>query len=381
MKSNVVNFLSVAILAAQSLFGLSAQEVKPTEELPTFPMQASFIYPITTQGAQTVNYRYHLSFGLLSSKVGAVYGIGYSSLFNQVEHDVIGIQFGGLCNVAQKLKGIQYGGLANISGDVTGIQFAGIANIADSVQGIQFGGIANLSNHKKGLQFGGIANITDKSEGLQFAGITNISDEASGISFAGIINRTGTLRGVQFGGIVNVIDTIESGVSVALINIVKKNFYNEWSLTFADYLNAGLSYKMGTQKFYTIFTAGAHFVESQVWTFGIKQVWAFGLGFGNCTPLNSRFDFQPEIVGYRYFPNDFKNIQTASSTHLKLGFVYKLNKKLGIVAAPSIYHFNCHLDDIWETHKISPIKEFYSKKHDNYLYTFGAGFSVGLVLR
>jgi len=387
MKLNMANFLSAAILSAQTLTGLSAQETQPEEALKNFPIQVGIVYPITTQGRQTVNYCYNLSFNLFLGKVGAVKGVEYGGLFNRVEQDVMGVQFGGLGNAAKTVKGIQFGGLANVAKDNTGIQYAGLFNITDSIKGIQFAGITNicrettgiqfagitnLSEQAKGLQFSGIVNVTDKSEGLQFAGITNVSKKVSGASFGGVFNRTGTLRGVQF-GLVNVIDSVETGVSVALINIVKKCFYNEFSLTFADYQNVGLSYKMGTKKFYTIFTAGANFME--------KKLWVFGLGFGNRTPLGRRIDFQPEIVSYHYFPNDFKNVRDASANHLKLGFVYKLNERLGIVVAPSIYYFNDCLKDNEQAYKISPIKAFYSRKYDDYLHTIGMGISVGLILR
>jgi hypothetical protein len=229
-----------------------------------------------------------------------------------------------------------------------------------------------LSESTQGAQFAGITNITDKSDGAQFAGIANISKEVSGASFAGILNRTGTLRGVQF-GLVNVIDTIESGVSVALVNIVKKNFYDEWSLTFADYQNVGLSYKMGIQKFYTIFTAGANFMEDKLWVFGI--------GFGNRTTLSQRIDFQPEIVSYNYFPNDFKNVQSVTSNHLKLGFVYKFNDKLGISVAPSVYHFCNYYSKQNENYKVSSFSPFYKHENTDRLHAIGAGISFGLVLR
>ena len=408
MKLNISSYLSGAILTAQSLSGLSAQESKPEDDLQWFPIQFSFVYPMTTQGNKTVNYQYSLSFNLLSGKVGAVTGVEFGGLLNHAEwtvqgvqfaglanrtceltgiqfgglantaHDVTGIQFGGLVNNAKTVTGIQFGGIANITETVLGGQFGGIANICHEATGAQFAGIANLSEYTKGAQFAGIANVSEKSEGAQFAGIANISKEVSGVSFGGILNRTGTLQGAQF-GLINVIDTIENGVSIALINIVKKGFYREWSLNFADYLNVGLSYKMGIQKFYTILTAGANFMEDKLWVSGI--------GFGNRTVLNRRFDFQPEIVTYQYYPQNFKNIQQTSATHLKFGFICKLNDRFGLVVAPSLYFLNV---DVGETmYKISPIPsvfEFETKNsgseiNSKHRHSFGAGICVGLILR
>ena len=403
MKLNIASKLSAVILTAQSMAGISAQETKPDDDLAMFPIQFSIVYPMTTQGDKTVNYRYNLSFNLFTGRVGAVTGVEFGTLFNQVERDVLGvqfsglanrtheltgIQFGGLANAAKTVNGIQFGGLTNISENVTGIQFGGITNIADSVEGVQFGGIANickettglqfvgianLSEHTKGMQLAGIVNVTEKSEGFQLGGIGNVSKEASGMQLGGIVNRTGTLRGVQFGGIVNITDTIEKGVSIALINIVKKGFYRAWELSFADYLNVGVSFKMGTQKFYTILTAGANFVEDQLWVFGI--------GFGNRTVLSPRIDFQPEILSYHYFPNDFRNVRNTYSNHLKFGFIYKLNDRLGLVVAPSIYHFETDTNENGEYYRISPVSSFFRHERGTNLHSFGAGISVGLILK
>ena len=403
MKLNMTNYLTPIILTAQSMAGLSAQETTPANDMKQFPMQMSIVYPMTTQGYQTVDYCYNVSFNLLTGKVGAVTGVEFGGIFNRVEQDMKGVQFGGLFNLTKKVngvqfgglgnaaddvQGIQFGGLGNIANDVSGIQFGGLANIAESatgvqfaclaninkkMKGLQFGGITNLCERNEGMQFAGISNVTEESKGFQFAGIANISKEVSGTSFAGVFNRTGTLRGFQF-GIVNVTDTVESGVSMAIVNIVKKGFYDEWALTTADYLNVGLSYKMGMRKFYTILTAGVCFIEDNLWVTGI--------GFGNRTPLSRRIDFQPEIVSYNYFPNDFKNVRATWSTHLKFGFVYNMNDKLGIVVAPSIYHLSANING-GKAYRVSPIKEFFSIKSNsgNDLNTIGVGISVGLVLR
>ena len=409
---NLTGYLGATLLAVQSVTGMMAQETDPTvkETLPLMPMQISIAYPITTMGDQTVNYRYSLSFNLFSGKVGAVRGVEFGTIFNHVEHDMRGVQFGGIGNRTRELNGIQFagimntattvqgiqlGGIMNVSEDVYGIQYGGIANFADTVRGlqfgeiinyckkmdgIQFGGVANVTESVKGVQFAGITNLSEKSDGVQFAGIANITRESSGISIAGIYNHSETLQGVQIGGILSITDTIEKGVSIALINIVKKGAYKEWSLNFADYMNAGLGFKLGIPKFYTIFTIGANFLEDKMWISGI--------GFGNRTPLSPRFDFQPEIVGYQYYPWNFKEVHHLSSTHLKIGFVYKLNDRLGISVAPSIYLLN---GDVRRTERVGSIPPFIEwernySQHDQYVdieddfrHSFGAGISVGLL--
>ena len=404
MKLNILNYASAAILAAHTFSGISAQETNQAtdeEPLTTMPIQFTVAYPLTSMGEKTKDYRFHFSANLFSGMVGAVKGVEFGCILNYVVRDMTGAQFAGIgnrtrevngaqfaviFNVSSTVKGAQYGGITNITKDVSGIQYGGIANISESVHGVQFGGIANLSEtvdygiqfggianvsrNVNGIQFGGIANVSENVVGMQFAGIGNVSKKIDGIQFGGIFNRTETLRGLQFAGIVNITDTIENGASIALINIVKKGFYHAWEFSFADYLNAGVSFKMGTRKLYTIFTAGTNFMEDKLWVFGI--------GFGNRTTLSQRFDFQPEIVGYQYYP--FKNLENTSVTHLKIGFICKLNDRLGITIAPSVYHYYAaHMSKNDDYYKVSPFSPFYKNENKNRLHSIGAGISVGLI--
>ena len=405
MKLNVTGFFSGVIIAAQTtVSGLFAQPVEE-EPLPTMPVQFSIFYPMTTMGARTTDYRFNLSVNMFAGRVGAVRGIEYGWIYNHVERDMTGAQFAGIANRTREMNGAQFGGIANFGMTVRGAQFGGIANISESFQGVQFGGIANVSRNTTGIQFGGIANVAESVKGIQFGGIANYSKEEfsgiqfgsignvtedfSGIGFGGIFNRTGTLRGVQFGGIVNVVDTIESGVSIALINVVRKGGYRAWSVTSADYLNVAVSFKMGIPKFYTSLTLGAN-------VFMGDKLWASGVGFGTRRTMNQRFDFQPEVISYQYYARGFpwfnRSTGDSNSTHLKFGFVYKLNDRLGIVVAPSIYHFNYDADKI-ENMKISPIPsliEFernwrtarYSSSDEirhRTKHSFGVGISIGVV--
>ena len=373
MKLNVTGFFSGAIIAAQTMVsGLFAQPVEE-EPLPMMPVQFSIFYPMTTMGAKTTDYRFNMSLNMFAGRVGAVRGIEYGLIYNHVERD---------------MNGAQFAGIANRTREMNGAQFASIANFGMTVKGAQFAGIANISESFHGIQFGGIANINSNANGIRFAGIANVSQEFTGIGFAGIINSTGTLRGVQFAGIVNVIDTIESGVPIALINVVRKGGYRALSVTSADYLNVAVSFKMGIPKFYTILTLGSNVYMDD-------KMWASGIGFGMRKQINQRFDFQPEIMSYQYYQRSFpwfnRSPANSNSNHLKFGFVYKLNDRLGIVVAPSIYHFNYDVNKI-ESMKISPIAPLIEFEHNwssgryssegeirhKTRHSFGVGLSVGI---
>ena len=411
VSKNLTKILSSAILTVQSLSGISAQDTisEEKEQLRYFPVQLSFVYPMSTMGNQTVDYRYGLSVNLISGKVGGVNGVEFGGIKNTALQDVYGVQFAGIGNKASKVSGVQFAGIYNVSHYINGIQFGGIINFSNGILGVQYGGIKNMNNgdligiqfagisnvntqkvngiqsagisnvaeNIQGGQFAGIINRTKKVDGAQFAGIMNVSDEVEGVCFGGIYNRTGTLNGAMFAGILNVVDTIESGVSIAFINVVKKGGYKEFSVSFADYMNVGFSYKMGTRKFYTLFSLGANFIDDKTWITGI--------GFGNRTTISPRFDIQPEIIGYQYFPLNFKNVYNLSSTHLKFGFIYKFNDRLGLSVAPSIYYLNSDMRMTERVSFISPIKEWerdysYNNFFIDVRHSFGVGFSVGLAI-
>jgi len=338
----------------------------------SFPVQVSAFYPYGTHGQQSTNYAYCFSLNFLYGKIGKLNGIEISGLVGRVEGNVNGMQIAGIVNTSNDMKGLQIGGFGNAADDVKGIQIGGFGNTADNVRGIQIGGFGNAADNVKGIQIGGFGNAADNVRGIQIGGFGNAADKIDGLQIGGIYNRSNILRGLQI-GIVSINDTIEKGISLSLVNIVKRGFYREWELSFSDYANIAVSYKMGMQKFYTIYTVGANFIEDNLWTVGI--------GFGNRTPIGNKFDFRPELVSYNYLPMDFKNAQHPFSTHLKFGFVYNINEKFGLSLAPSIYVMNASRKSDMEYYKTSPIGAFYKNEKNNKQTTIGAGISLGLSLR
>jgi len=315
-------------------------------------------------------------------------GIQMTGFANVIGDNMKGIQVSGFANVVgDEMKGIQTSGFANVIGDdMKGIQVSGFANVVgDNMRGIQVSGFANVvGDYMKGLQIAGICNAVESVNGIQIAGIYNrglkkdgerqLVSVVNGVQIAGIYNRTHTLRGLQI-GLVSVTDTIEKGFSLSLVNIVKRGFYREWELSFSDYANVALSYKMGMQNFYTIYTAGVNFIED--------NLWIVGAGFGNRTPIGNRFDFQPELVFYNYYPTNFKNIQNTFATRLKFGFVYRLNERYGLSLAPSVYVMTAQKDSDPNSkfYKVSPVSALYTNKSGNRQTTIGVGISLGLNIK
>jgi len=232
-------FLSVAVICI-SVMSVSAQETRERD------FQLSFITPLGTNGAQSHLTTNKVSFNILG---GHSYG---NTAF----------EFGGLYNVNLHLtKGFQFAGIANYSGDTrNAAQFAGITNMA-----------------------------ADGSTPFQFAGIANVAEEVSGLQFAGIVNIAKKVKGVQF-GLFNYADESE-GVSVGLINIVKHGGKHEFEVAFSEALNTAVSFKLGTDKLYTIFSGGINYLNSPV-------EYAVGLGFGTHIDWKKGWGNQIEAIGY-----------------------------------------------------------------------------------
>ena len=399
----------IAMLVAITAYAQTEQDVRQKDELKSFPAQFSIYFPsFGTQGRQSADYMYNFSLNLFYGKIGGLNGLEISGLVGVVERSVNGIQIAGLGSiVGDKMKGLQIASLASIVGDsMKGLQIAGLASIiGDNMKGSQITGLASIVGDKmkglqiaclasivgdkmKGLQIAGLASIVgDNMKGLQIAGLASVvGDNMKGLQIAGIYNRGGDVTGLQIGvcnrsktlkglqiGLISVNDSIEKGGSLSLVNIVKRGFYREWELSFSDYANVALNYRMGTQKLYTIYTVGANFIEDNLWIVGI--------GFGNRTSIGNRFDFRPELVSYNYYPTNFKNVQSTFATHLKFGFVYNVSEKFGLSLVPSVYVMNSNRKSGAEHYTVSPFDAFYTHEKNDNRTTIGVGVSLGLSLR
>ncbi|MCL2597095.1 MAG: hypothetical protein FWD66_05435 [Paludibacter sp.] len=355
----------------------------------TAGLQVSGLTNITSEGMSGLQVS-----GLTNITSEGMSGLQVSGLTNIVSEGMSGLQVSGLINIASEgMSGLQVSGLTNIASEgMSGLQVSGLINIAsEGMSGLQVSGLTNIASERmSGLQVSGLANIASEGmSGLQVSGLANIaSEKMSGLQIAPANLMIGRMKGVQIGlynrtkisnalqiGLVSINDTIAKGISLSLVNIVKKGAYREFELSYSDYANVALSFKMGTQKFYTLYSAGVNFINDNLWVFGI--------GFGNRTPISGTFDFQPELIYSNYFPINFRKIQNISVSRLKLGFVYNINKKLGLSLAPSVYVLNadkCKNSDT-QFYKISHIEAFYTNKKADTQTSLGIGFCVGLSIK
>lgn len=153
-------------------------------------------------------------------------------------------------------------------------EFASIYNInTDYTKGGQFAGVVNYSGElRNGAQFAGVANISNNVEGGQFAGVINTAKDVEGIQVATVLNIAKELEGVQL-GLINICESCEEGVPIGLINIVKEGGKCEFEIGISETLDNFVSFKLGTDRFYTIFSGGVNYINTPV-------NYAVGMGFG-----------------------------------------------------------------------------------------------------
>lgn len=222
--------------------------------------------------AQNINER-NFQFGLITPL--GTNGVQSHRTINKVSVNLLGgysygnraVELSTLYNINTHLtKGLQLSGMINYSGhSYNAAQFAGLINIAkDGTTPFQFSGVINIAKEVNGLQFGTLVNIANKNRGVQFA-LFNYAEESD-------------------------------GVSIGLINIVKNGGKQEFEVSFSEALNTSVSFKLGTDKFYTIFSGGINYINSPV-------EYAVGLGFGTHIDWKKGWGNQIEAIGYSLTEN------------------------------------------------------------------------------
>ena len=224
------------------------------EELDWLPINLSLIAPATLY-ANSERYEFSLEFGVVRSRIGALYGFGMTLFLNEVDGMVRGFTLGGLISRsggsvygvqaagignygAGELHGADIAGIFNVrsngvyggqgsmifnhaEGDVRGVQGTGVFNLATgNVEGGQVAGIFNSSGGSiEGVQVGAVFNVAGGGvEGAQLAGVFNVANGAvEGAQLAGIMNLAGgDVEGVQFGALNHAGDV--EGAQIGVIN-------------------------------------------------------------------------------------------------------------------------------------------------------------------
>lgn len=198
-------------------------------------------------------------------------GINSGKTVNSISLNLIGGYSAGT-------KIFELGGMWNASRDYTkGLQIVGLLNYTgNSCNSLQISGFANIAaSGKSPLQIGGLLNVADNINGLQLSSLVNVAKK---------------VKGVQI-GLFNYMDDGEDGVSIGLINVAKHNGKYEFEVLFSEAVNTLVSFKLGTDRFYTIFSGGVNYFTSPL-------EYAIGLGFGTSIDWKKHWSNQIEIQAF-----------------------------------------------------------------------------------
>ena len=211
-------------------------------------------------------------------------------------------------------------------------EFGSVYNVnLNHTSGFQFAGVVNYTNESRNAaQFAGVTNIAKSGETpFQFAGVLNVADKVSGLQFAGVVNVAKEVRGVQF-GVVNYADTC-SGVPIGLFNIVKHGGKQELEVGLSDAFNTYASFKLGVDRFYTIFSAGVNYLLHSEPIYGVGMGWGTDISWKKAGWAN-----QIEAVGY-YITEDGKfRLGTNVLAQLKLTFSKQIRPHFKVFAGPTL---------------------------------------------
>ncbi len=256
----------------------------------------------------------HLSIGLIDN-LQQLHGAGINAVFNIVRHDMKGLQFGGLANVAHDVKGLQLSAISNMaSGEVKGVQLSAVSNTAVST--------------KHSLQLSGIANVcTRKMQGLQLA----------------YGNYAGEVRGMQI-GLLNMCGGEVKGMQIGLINYSKDSTSHKLGLVsitpstriqmmafIGNTSKLNLAVRFKNRYTYTLLGGGTHYLDLHEKFSGCLYYRA-----GTFFPISRKLELSGDL-GFFHIEN-FENESTETPERMyslqgRINLEYKLSSKLSLFAS------------------------------------------------
>lgn len=322
-KQLIVLSLTLSLVLFSSVIKAQENEASSTQGT-----QFTFAYPLGTNGVDAIHVSNEFSLNVL-------YGVN-----------------GGL-------DGLEIGGLMNYNhGEVNGMQLAGIGNI----------------NREKttGMMLSGCFNLTlDDAEGVQLSDINVAAGDFNGVQ-VGVINYAKKLQGVQV-GVVNVVGEDNGALPIGLINVVRGGYY-ELEFVAGEVLYTNVNYKMGVERFYTIFKMGSSRYEH-------NPVYSYGLGFGTMLSPAEKHHVSLDLSVNHIVYNEDWNSDDNCLSKLDINYRYNLGEHVSLLAGPSLnwYVSEMQVDDTFGTLNIP--SHAHSFTHDDKQQWMWFGFNAGLAYR
>jgi hypothetical protein len=287
---------ALVLLSILTASALSAQENISNKIL---PLQVTFAYPIGSNGINSMDYTNRFSLNILYGLNGGVSGVEIGSIVNFIKENATGIQISGVANFN--------------GGETDGVQIAGVLNINNTTNGIQIAGVSNIN--RAGTM------------GLQIATTNFAAGDFTGIQI-GVVNFSKSLTGLQL-GVVNIAENAEKGIPVGIINIVKNGHY-ELEVTGGETIYLNVNFKMGVEKFYTLFKAG-------IGSFKKRPVYSTGIGFGGMLRFNDKNILSIDATTNQIiYNNEWTSEKLDMLNKLDLNYKFALLPKFTILIGPSM---------------------------------------------
>lgn len=261
--------------------------------------------------------QYTIQFGLINTTEGKLEG-GQVGFINDVGRDMDGLQMGLINVTGHNQSGIQVGIINAVSNNFKGLEMGFINVVEDRFQGIQAGFI-NAVEKVEGFQIGFI-NATENLNGFQ-VGFTNLAERAFG-SQIGFLNATEVLDGIQI-GFINWTERVSHGTPIGFLSFVKHGGLKAFELSFTEMYPYNISYKTGTDKFYTF--------PMLSYNPNLPKPVAIGFGAGILLPMNEEVYFNPELMSQNVISYDFDQI-----TSLSLNLGHAFNENTHVLIGPSV---------------------------------------------
>jgi hypothetical protein len=332
----------VSILVFLITINLVAQE---NNSLKTRKVQVTFAYPIGSNGMSSMEYSNNFSFNILYGLNGGVNGAEIGSILNYNKGEV---------------KGFQLSGVSNINtGYSEGFLLSGVSNICmDSTTGVFISGVLNYSEQN--------------SKGFQLATTNVAANEFKGFQL-GVFNYAKKLKGVQF-GVFNYLNDGEKALPIGIFSIVKNGHY-EFELAGGEVIYSNLNYKMGVEKFYTIFKAGYSSYKN-------NPVYSYGLGFGGNIPISGKQKISIDLSANQIvYNNNWDNGKLNILNKADFNYKYSISEKFSLLIGPSfnVYVTEEKIDGEYGTLNI-PYSIFTNEGTSSKLFMW-IGINAGLSLK
>ena len=337
MKKSI--FLSLLILVLS--INTNAQE---NDKIKNSKAQITFAYPIASNGFHSLEYSNNFSFNILYGLNGGVNGTEIGSLLNYNKG---------------KVKGFQLSGISNINtGNSTGFLLSGIANVClDSTSGLLLSGLLNYSKQN--------------GSGFQLSTVNIAAKEFKGFQL-GVFNAARKIKGIQL-GVINFLHDGKDGLPIGLFSIVKNGHF-EFELTGGEVMYSNMTYKMGVERFYTIYKVGYS-------TYKNNSVYSTGIGFGGNITLSEKqkisIDASTNSIIYN---NDWEGDLNLLNK-LDVNYKYHFTKKLAVLIGPSFNAYTAGKKVNGEFGSLTIPYSVYSNEWTNSKLVMWVGFNAGLSLK